>query len=391
MHAAALLRQRLGSEPLLEARNFASCAKALARLTRLPHARRNVHLAVLDADGGLVGAALLSASASPSVTLSITFVEARSLASLRADVDRGVYHAALVAMPGASAALAAANRNVSAHYDASSALAFFYDEGRGGLGLAPLLRAANTQLTADASAAAARALLAAASAAGAAAGDLNPAALLAPVGCTVHNLHPAAFAGEHTAAGLAYIDLWIVMLAATNSQLANFDQTWGRPGGIRRDHAVYARLAHETLIAGALAFWPPVIMAGLGTPLVARQFFALWAFIWLSMFTFGMIITALMRNLGPARGNVVHTAFLILNLVSSAAVTPTELMPPFFRIGLGLPFFNAVQGTRTILFGSYDRLGRNVGVLIAWIGLMCLFAARAARKFRAELRAAGKL
>jgi ABC-type uncharacterized transport system permease subunit len=154
---------------------------------------------------------------------------------------------------------------------------------------------------------------------------------------------------------------------------------------------VYARLAHETLIAGALAFWPPVIMAGLGTPLVARQFFALWAFIWLSMFTFGMIITALMRNLGPARGNVVHTAFLILNLVSSAAVTPTELMPPFFRIGLGLPFFNAVQGTRTILFGSYDRLGRNVGVLIAWIGLMCLFAARAARKFRAELRAAGKL
>ena len=36
-------------------------------------------------------------------------------------------------------------------------------------------------------------------------------------------------------------------------------------------------------------------------------------------------------------------------------------MPSFFQIGLGLPFYNAVQGSRYIVMGSYDRIGRNVG------------------------------
>ena len=83
---------------------------------------------------------------------------------------------------------------------------------------------------------------------------------------------------------------------------------------------------------------------------------------------------------------MIHTLFLILNLVSSTSTTPQELMPPFFQVGYALPFYNAVCGLRTILFGSYDRLGRNVGVLFAWCGLAWGLAARAAMVANAELR-----
>lgn len=47
------------------------------------------------------------------------------------------------------------------------------------------------------------------------------------------------------------------------------------PAGIRRDHQLIARNVHELLVAGALALWPPLLMAGLGgAVLTARTFFA---------------------------------------------------------------------------------------------------------------------
>ena len=178
------------------------------------------------------------------------------------------------------------------------------------------------------------------------------------------------------------------MLGATNAQLGFFESVWEK-NGIRRDHAVLGRMLFEVVVAGALSFWPAVILRGLGTALDAPLFCAVWAYVWLCMLVFGLFITALMRNLGLAKGNLVHTVFLILNLVSSSSITPTILMPPFFRIGYGLPFFNAVQGMRTLLFGSggAEQLGRSIGVLFAWIGFILLTALRAARAYRADMRA----
>ena len=69
------------------------------------------------------------------------------------------------------------------------------------------------------------------------------------------------------------------------------------------------------------------------------------------MFIVGYIITFLSRLLGTAAGSLVHTLFFILNITSSGGVVPMESMPAFFKIGLGLPFFNAVSGSRTIVLG----------------------------------------
>ena len=48
-----------------------------------------------------------------------------------------------------------------------------------------------------------------------------------------------------------------------------------------------------------------------------------------------------------------------------------------------------MQGSRYIVFGSYDRIGRNVGVLFAWLGMLCIAPALVVRHHRRKLRAAG--
>ena len=158
---------------------------------------------------------------------------------------------------------------------------------------------------------------------------------------------------------------------------------------MRADHAVWARLAHEVLCALVLSFWPPVVLECLGAGLTGRVFFAFWAYAWLSMTTFGLMITALMRELGPELGGLVHLLFLISNLVSSGAISPVDLTPPYYRVGYALPFYNAVAGTRTILFGSREhQMGRSAGVLLAWVGLVLLRASLRVVRVRRQVRAA---
>ena len=61
-----------------------------------------------------------------------------------------------------------------------------------------------------------------------------------------------------------------------------------------------------------------------------------------------------------------------------------EFMASFFQIGYGLPMMQGVQAMRTILFGSFDHMGRNVGVVSAWIGLSWLLSALIVVKQRKE-------
>ncbi|KAK3173516.1 hypothetical protein OEA41_006846 [Lepraria neglecta] len=67
-------------------------------------------------------------------------------------------------------------------------------------------------------------------------------------------------------------------------------------------------------------------------------------------------------------------AGIIVNV--SGAFTSFELMPGFYRYGYGFPFYNSIQGARTIIFGTKGHLGVNFGVLIAWmaVGLIGMLA-----------------
>ena len=349
---------------------------------------RNVKFSVGDYDGDVVGAALLTAgttSLAPYSWQSSTTASGDPLAAARACVLSGDVHGAFVALPGAGAALRIAARNTSA-VSAPATCAFVYDDGRSGGTLATLLRDVSSAMQAAASSAATYELLALASADGLAAAGLNWRVVASPVTCTMMPLHPVSHPGLNSAAGIAFIDLWVIMLGVTTSTIGFFEAAWAK--SIRPDHGIGARLCNEATVALCLSFWPPVVLCCLGGDLTGRTFFQLWAFIWLAMGTFGLCINALLRNLGLSLGNKLQSVFLILNLVSSGATTPGLLMPPFFaRIGLALPFGNAVEGTRVILFGAPSEGGirRNVGVLIAWSGLAITVAMRAVFRIRGQL------
>ena len=53
----------------------------------------------------------------------------------------------------------------------------------------------------------------------------------------------------------------------------------------------------------------------------------------------------------------------------SVTVLPTELEVWFYKYGRGFPVFNMSQIVRTIIFNTKDHLGRNFGVLLAWVAL----------------------
>ena len=65
---------------------------------------------------------------------------------------------------------------------------------------------------------------------------------------------------------------------------------------------------------------------------------------------------------------------MMTTYIASGGIQPFELMHPFYKIGYGLPMAHGAMGARTIVLGSYNRLGMNIGVLFAWIGFWTLLA-----------------
>ena len=171
----------------------------------------------------------------------------------------------------------------------------------------------------------------------------------------------------HFPRAAGFIDNWVIMMVSTTI-IIGLLLTWEKKG-IRQSHVILARICFLLPMSFFLAFLPPAILALLGTTLSMTQYFAIWAFIWLSMLSFGFVVLALFTHFGVQKGGGLHGLFLLLNFVCSPGLSPLETAYPPFKLGLGLPFLNAIEGMRTLLWGSYDHLPRVCGVLCAWIGL----------------------
>ena len=154
-------------------------------------------------------------------------------------------------------------------------------------------------------------------------------------------------------------------MLASNSAMFGVLQQWDAVH-IRREHQLVAQLAHQVLVTGFLSIWPPVIVTALGATISATTFCAWWAFLWLVMATLGFVIVTLLRTLGIKIGSALHSLFLLINFVTSPAVCAPEIAPSFLRVGRGLILYSAMQGSRNIVFGSYDVLDRCIGIILAW-------------------------
>jgi Protein of unknown function (DUF3533) len=115
------------------------------------------------------------------------------------------------------------------------------------------------------------------------------------------------------------------------------------------------------------ALWPVLTILWLGYPLSATQFFTIWSFIWLGMTAFGSNFLMSYHVFGESVGAIINIIFYTIGTGSGGATVPHELQNSFFLIGKGLPYYNIVQGLRSILFNSGDTLGANVGVQLIWV------------------------
>ena len=93
-------------------------------------------------------------------------------------------------------------------------------------------------------------------------------------------------------------------------------------------------------------------------------FFVFWMLSAFTMAACGLPMEAVFALVGIRWAPFLMNVWLIVNV--SGAFTSFELMPGFFKFGYATPFFNCIQGTRTILFGERSHLGLNFGVLVAW-------------------------
>lgn len=91
-------------------------------------------------------------------------------------------------------------------------------------------------------------------------------------------------------------------------------------------------------------------------------------FVYLGMLALGLATESLITLVGPPGMPYVLVCWIIINVAEVFLPIPLS-ENVIYRIGYALPFWNLADAARTIILRTKNRLGRNAGVLIAWIVL----------------------
>ncbi|KAI9838447.1 MAG: hypothetical protein M1838_004598 [Thelocarpon superellum] len=141
--------------------------------------------------------------------------------------------------------------------------------------------------------------------------------------------------------------------------------------------ALVFRTVNALLAYFVISLWYTLINLAFGVPMGRYfghgGFVIYWMLNWMTMAAVGLPLESLFTVIGMKWAGYFLSFWIIVNVAS--AFTSFELMPGFFQYGYGFPFFNSIQGARTIIFGTKNHLGRNFGILIAWmiIGLLGVY------------------
>ncbi|KAL5631948.1 hypothetical protein ACGC1H_000092 [Rhizoctonia solani] len=96
-------------------------------------------------------------------------------------------------------------------------------------------------------------------------------------------------------------------------------------------------------------------------------FFIYVAYTYMDICALGLACEAAMSILRPDHMTLFLVSWLVVNI--STPIEPPEMQVRWYRYAYGMPFYNHAVAVRTILFDTKNLLGRNAGVLFAWIGL----------------------
>jgi ABC-type polysaccharide/polyol phosphate export permease len=187
----------------------------------------------------------------------------------------------------------------------------------------------------------------------------SPSAIATPVSYKPYNLHPTKQFILLLVIAMCPIYQWVM---SNTSITATARTAEGLIGLVRPVNMMIFRTSVNVVVQLYLSFIMSVCVAGFAS-LDGDTFFKYWMWSWMCMCCFASVGAVIYILLGEP-GQLLATIFMLLNLASSGSNLPLQLQNPFFRIGMGLPMYHAIEGTRYVLFGS-DTIGVHAGVL--WI------------------------
>ncbi|KAH8924979.1 hypothetical protein BT69DRAFT_1349077 [Atractiella rhizophila] len=256
--------------------------------------------------------------------------------------------AAVVINPGAYASLQNALNGSNTTYEASSALTFYGVEASNNMVYGPILSAVQKPLTQACVTFAAQTVRA--SAANAA---TSPQLLVQPIFYAINNLRPYDIS---IATALLLVGLILLLILAFIFTMMNY--------GIRQVIAPYLNLL----------FWVSLVSYAFQVPFDRKfgdsGFLVFWAVNYCSMLALGLATEAMITLTTP------HfiAFFLIFWIVSNVSVAgvPPELQYHLYHYGFAMPFYNASNAIRTILFSTKNQVGQNIGILLVWVFVSCI-------------------
>ncbi|WVF69967.1 hypothetical protein IAT40_004752 [Kwoniella sp. CBS 6097] len=287
-------------------------------------------------------------------------------------VNEGVW-ATIVINSGASNNLVTARQNGDASYNSSSAIGVYYAQARLETAtnsyLMPYIqaelgailgqlnaRSVNSYLRDNANNVTAINLLAQA-----------PTTVSQAVWYTIHNLRPydQPVAQAITLVGLIYMLIFAFVCTMSNNAVREIIAPFMTTG-----HYIAYRLIAPLCLYSVISFFFAMVNLPFKIHFGAHftyggGFFLWWFTLFLGMSALGLATEFMITILGPR----FVSFFLFPLIISNVSVVslPHELQPWIFRYGVAMPFYNCSRVIRTIIFDTKNDIGRNLGILIAWV------------------------
>ncbi|KAH8928051.1 hypothetical protein BT69DRAFT_1316579 [Atractiella rhizophila] len=268
--------------------------------------------------------------------------------------------------PGAYASLQNALNGSNTTYEASSALTFYGVEARNNMVYGPILSAVQKPLTQACVIFAAQTVRASA-----ANSATSPQLLVQPIFYTINNLRPYDIS---IATALLLVGLILLLIVAFIFTMANY--------GIRQVIAPYLNLRSLVLVRLALppvlyfipSLWVSLVSYAFQVPFDRKfgdsGFLVFWAVNYCAMLALGLATEAMITLTTPQ----FIAFFLIFWIVSNVSVAgvPPEIQYRLYHYGFAMPFYNASNAIRTILFSTKNQVGQNIGILLVWAFVSCI-------------------
>ncbi|GAA6064415.1 hypothetical protein JCM10212_002842 [Sporobolomyces blumeae] len=344
------------------------------------HNAENAHrlrILVVDFDGGSVGAALLSAVSRVNGQKTWpTFVVDRSSGTTPALVQQrvleGSYWGAIWSSEGATARFEAAiaGDSAAATYNASDAIYYTGNEVRYNTAWSAFVLAPITRVLQSASYIFGQQTVAPLLAKGSSYGSQCAAVLADPLAATFINLVPFEFGSRiiYNTIGFVFPTLFQFFF------LLGLNGIWGATGAYRnmslaQHYMIRLPLSVVWTFVTALCLVGWDLMFKESFDIAPKNFFALWAVVWLNNWITFLVFDNLLTFIPPAAYSFPTMLWIILSV--SSVIYPLELGNVFYRVHYAVPAHATWAIMITVLsHGGCNTLRYNLPILFAWLVAM---------------------